>query len=231
VTKSKTIKILLVDDEPLFRTGLADTIAKRLKQKVSFVECDDPFIAARIYDEEAPDLAIFDILFGNPEGGRRDKFGLQGIEQIMRSHPDAKIMVVSQCDDGGTIRKAFKLGIKTYVTKNEGTSEYVKAISETLEGREYYTQTVSAEIMQQVIEDKPFTLSLLDEREKEIVRLYALGHTNEEIAATVNLTIKTVRLLFQQIKQKTKIGRTQQLVVLAINEQLIDPNNYEFISD
>jgi two-component system response regulator NreC len=149
--------------------------------------------------------------------------GIEAIPDLLRESPESKVLVLSMQDDPAYVREAFGAGASGYVLKEAADAEVVAAVREVASGQRYVhpalgARLVAAEAEERVrAEEDP-----LSEREHEILRLLALGHTNQEIAGQLYLSVRTVETHRAHIMQKLRIQTRAELVRYALEQGMLD---------
>jgi two-component system response regulator NreC len=163
-----------------------------------------------------PDVVLLDVVMPG-------RSGIDAIPDLLNESPQTCVLVLSMQDDPAYVREAFAAGAKGYVLKEAADSEVVGAIREVAEGRQYVhpalgARLVAAEAEQRTrAEEDP-----LSDREREVLRLLALGHTNQEIAAMLFLSVRTVETHRAHVMQKLRIGTRAELVRYALGAGLLE---------
>jgi two-component system response regulator NreC len=163
-----------------------------------------------------PDVVLLDVVMPG-------RSGIDAIPDLLNESPQTSVLVLSMQDDPAYVREAFAAGAKGYVLKEAADSEVVGAIREVAEGRQYVhpalgARLVAAEAEQRTrAEEDP-----LSDREREVLRLLALGHTNQEIAQTLFLSVRTVETHRAHIMQKLRLSTRAELVRYALSEDLLE---------
>ena len=209
-----TIRIMLVDDHAVVRAG----VRRLLEQDNRFLvvsECDSGERAYQQFGEYLPDITVIDLSM--PGMG-----GLEAISRITARYPTAKLLVLSMHENAAFASQALKAGAKGYLSKNSLAEELVNALDSIVKGQTYINASISKQIAQQFLNATENPLQILSAREFEIFRLLAEGIDNNAIAATLNISPKTVANYQTSIKQKLSINSPVELVRLAIRSGLID---------
>ena len=209
-----TIRIMLVDDHAVVRAG----VRRLLEQDNRFLvvsECDSGERAYQQFGEYLPDITVIDLSM--PGMG-----GLEAISRITARYPTAKLLVLSMHENAAFASQALKAGAKGYLSKNSLAEELVNALDSIVKGQTYINASISKQITQQFLNATENPLQILSAREFEIFRLLAEGVDNNAIAATLNISPKTVANYQTSIKQKLSINSPVELVRLAIRSGLID---------
>ena len=209
-----TIRIMLVDDHAVVRAG----VRRLLEQDARFLvvaECDSGERAYQQFGEYLPDITVMDLSM--PGMG-----GMEAIGRIITRYPTAKLLVLSMHENAAFASQALKAGAKGYLSKNSLAEELVNALDSIVKGQTYINASISKQIAQQFLNATENPLQILSAREFEIFRLLAEGVDNNAIAATLNISPKTVANYQTSIKQKLSINSPVELVRLAIRSGLID---------
>ena len=209
-----TIRIMLVDDHAVVRAG----VRRLLEQDTRFLvvaECDSGERAYQQYGEHLPDITVIDLSM--PGMG-----GMEAIGRIIARYPTAKLLVLSMHENAAFASQALKAGAKGYLSKNSLAEELVNALYSIVKGQTYINASINKQIAQQFLNATENPLQILSAREFEIFRLLAEGVDNTAIAATLNISPKTVANYQTSIKQKLGINNSVELVRLAIRSGLID---------
>jgi two-component system, NarL family, nitrate/nitrite response regulator NarL len=206
-------RIVLVDDHPLFREGVASALD--LEPDFEIVgQGDDAAAAVRLAHELMPDVMVLDISMAG--GG-----GLQAARSISAIYPVIKIIMLTVSEAEEDVLGAFKAGARGYVLKGVGGSEIVRILRSILAGEPYVTPKLAASLLGEArhIQSKSSAeadlLSELTRRENEILELVALGKSNKEVALVLNLTEKTIKYNMTNILQKLQVRNRVEAALLA----------------
>jgi DNA-binding NarL/FixJ family response regulator len=201
-----TPRIVLVDDHPLFRRGVADLL--RAAGTVEVVgEASDAAGALRQVTELLPDIVLLDIRL---EPGS----GIAMIHKLIEVHPAVRIIVLTMYDEPAFQRAAQAAGAHGYVSKRATDTKLLAAVDAVWVGQNFF------EFGARPVE--PSTPKLTA-REREVVRGIALGYTNREIADRLDLSIKSVESYRARVIQKFGFGSRAELVRYAFQSGLLDP--------
>jgi two-component system, NarL family, response regulator NreC len=163
-----------------------------------------------------PDVILLDVVMP-------DQSGLEIIPTLVKEHPDVGILVLSMQDDPQYVREAFAAGARGYVLKEAADSEVVAAVREVADGGRYVHPELGARLVaaesqeRRRAEEDP-----LSERESEVLRLLALGHTNQEIAKQLFISVRTAETHRAHIMQKLRLASRAELVRYALDRGLMD---------
>jgi DNA-binding NarL/FixJ family response regulator len=210
---SRTKKsVLIVDDHPMMRQGLAQLIDHEPDLSAS-AEADTAAQALNLIAARKPDLVLADISLP-------DKNGLELLKDIQVFHPDLPVLVVSMHDETLYAERALRAGARGYIMKQEGGTKLMQAIRQVLAGQIYVSEKMSARILELFSGHHPaggdFPLEGLSDREFEIFQLIGAGKGTRDIAALLHLSVKTVEVHRANIKRKLKLNTGAEVVRYAI---------------
>ncbi len=211
----RRLRILLVDDHRVVRAGLRMLLAAEPDLEVVDEAGDvrDAVFKAR---RHTPDMIVLDVML--PDGD-----GDEAIGRLQAEAPDAKVLILSMEDTGHHVRRAFGNGANGYVLKDAAEEELVSAIREVARGGRYLHPALGAKMVQAEIEERDRAASdPLSDREREVLRLLAQGHTNQEIAAQLYISVRTAETHRAHIMQKLRFTTRSELVRYAIDQGMLD---------
>ncbi|MCK5312583.1 MAG: response regulator transcription factor [Desulfobacteraceae bacterium] len=214
-------KIILVEDHPIFRLGLAEIInqeedltvcgwAKNLTQGLKAIET------------HAPDLVIADITL-------EDSDGIDFVKQAKQKYKDLPVLVLSMHDEHLYAQRALHAGARGYIMKQEAMESVISAIHHVLEGKIFLNDCIKDQIISNIsnqsVEDANSPDKLLTDRELEVFKLIGLGLSSREIAEKLFLSIKTIGTYRERIKDKLNLKHANELLRCAVHfdktEQII----------
>ncbi|HEY3444797.1 MAG TPA: response regulator transcription factor [Myxococcales bacterium] len=201
-------RVMLAEDHQVVREGLRALLASEPDLEV-VGDAADGLSALALAEKLSPEVVVMDV--GLP--------GLGGIEVTRRLHqsrPDLQIVVLSMHDDAPTVDAALRAGARGYVLKGSGFSQLRDAIRTVARGEVYLSAGVSEYVLQGYLQAKEPPEDPLSEREREVLKLVAEGHTGREIAALLGLKPKTVENHRARICEKLDIHTTAGLVRYAL---------------
>jgi len=208
------IRLLIVDDHQLVRSGL-----RRLLEGEEDLTVEDEAgtaaDAVRLARLHKPDVILLDVVM--PGGS-----GLDAIPEIREAAPEAKIVALSMQDDPSYVRQAFAAGASGYVLKEAADDELLAAVHEVAAGGNYVDPQLGARLA--AADSAAAAASAedpLSDREREVLRLLALGHTNQEIASQLYLSVRTAETHRARIMQKLGLETRAELVRHAIDRGLL----------
>jgi DNA-binding NarL/FixJ family response regulator len=203
-----TLRVLIVDDHAVVRTGLRLLLDTQPDMETvgEAGSVDEAIVGAR---ELEPDLVLLDLTMpGKP--------GLQAMPDLLREHPDLKVMILSMEDDPRYVRDAFAAGARGYLLKEAVANEVVVAIREVAAGGRYVHPELGARLVDTDRSTGPPADNPLSEREREVLTLLALGHTNHEIAKQLFISVRTAEAHRAHIMKKLNLASRAELVRYAI---------------
>lgn len=205
-------RVIIVDDHPIFRMGMAEL----LNQEDDFDVCgvaEDITSARSVIQEHAPELAIIDITLAGDNG-------LDLVKELSAQKEALQILVLSMHDEQVWAERAIRAGARGYIMKKEASENVILALRNIRAGKIH----VSANIMDRLLDRlqlKPETsaapsVDLLTDRELEVFRLIGAGLSTREIAERMKLGIKTIGTYRDRVKQKLAIKTAAELIRRAV---------------
>jgi DNA-binding NarL/FixJ family response regulator len=207
------LTILLVDDHPVVREGYRRLLERIPGYKV-VAEAHDATSAYQAYRKARPDVVVMDLSL--PGVG-----GIEALRHIRQWDRAARILIFTMHSGAGFALKAFEAGAAGYVTKGSDAAELVSSIAVVARGGRAMSDDVAQEIAAERLARPSSPLDELSPRETEILRLVASGWSDEEVAASLHLSLKTVRNYHYQIKAKVGARTDAHLVWLAMGMGLV----------
>jgi DNA-binding NarL/FixJ family response regulator len=210
-----TIRVLIVDDHAVVRSGLRRVLdAEPDIETVGEAATAERAIFEAI--ENKPDVVLLDVMM--PE-----TTGIEGMPALLQAVPDAKVLVLSMQDDPRYVREAFDAGASGYVLKEAADTEVVSAVRAVAMGGRYVQPILGARLVAaEADERKRAEADPLSDREREVLRLLALGHTNQEIAGMLYISVRTAETHRAHIMQKLRLSSRAELVRYALENGLIE---------
>ena len=212
------IRVLLADDHAVLRAGLRVLINGQPDMEV-VGEAATGEEAWRQADAVKPDVVLLDLTM--PGMG-----GVEATERIVRDCPGVRVLVLTMHDDVAYLRSVLAAGAASYVLKRSADTELLSAIRITHRGGTYLEPSLAGDIVQDALgrrgrpgEDS--ARSPLSEREREVLRLVAQGHTNQEIADRLSLSVKTVETYRARLMTKLGLRTRADLVRYALSVGLL----------
>jgi two-component system response regulator NreC len=209
--RPETIRVVIADDHSVVRRGLRQLLEG--EEGVEIVaEAQDLPGARRYVRGHRPDVLVLDL---NMPGGS----SLEAIPELRAEFPETQIVVLTMQNEPAYARQALSEGVLGYVLKEAADAELVEAVRRAAAGDSYLNPRLGAKVAAQPTPGPPGGLS---EREVEVLRMIALGHTNAEIAEGLYLSVRTVETHRAHIQQKLRLGSRSELVRYALEHGLID---------
>ena len=216
MSKAKAkIRVLVVDDHAVVRSGLRLLLEKEHDLDV-VAEAGDVREAVLEARATKPDVVLMDVVMPG-------QTGIEGIPLVQKEAPEAKVLLLSMQDDPQYVRQAFGAGASGYVLKEAADTEVVAAIREVAAGGSYVDPALGAKLAAADAEPtRRADADPLSEREREVMRLLALGHTNQEIAKLLFISVRTAETHRAHIMQKLRLTTRAELVAYAIDHGLLE---------
>jgi len=213
MSEAKTVKIIIVDEHPLFIRGLASLIETKPEYKI-VGEASELDGAMAIALKEKPDLAIVEINMGNESG-------MDLIPRLRSQNPDTAIMVLSMYDERYYSERVLRLGARGYIMKTEAADKVLDAIRTIASGKVYLSDTEQERILitgesRRGGKDWIISMRKLSDRELQIFSCIGKGLGIIEIANKFNISTKTIDNHKDHIKRKLHCNSSQELRRLAI---------------
>ena len=206
-------RILIVDDHPLMRKGLAMTIGAEPDLEV-VAQVENAEDALEALEETEPGLAIVDISLPGMSG-------LELLKHMQALRPELPVLVVSRHDESLYAERAIRAGARGYVMKLEAADVIVKAIRRVLNGGIYVSDEINERLLLGMAKGRDSLakspLEVLSDRELEVFELTGRGRSTREIAEKLYLSIKTVESYRARIKEKLNLNNAAELMQHAVN--------------
>jgi DNA-binding NarL/FixJ family response regulator len=209
-----TIKLILVDDHAVVRSGLRRLLELN-KQVEVIAEADSGEQAYQCYGELKPDIVVMDISM--PGMG-----GLESARRIIKRYPTAKIIIFSMHETASFASQAIKSGVKGYVTKTGAAEDLTSAVLEVANGKTFLSAEVAQKIALETLSGQDDPIHQLSGREFEVFRLLVEGKKVEEVAEMLKISQKTVANYYTMIKQKLGVTSPIDMVRFAIRHGLVE---------
>jgi two-component system response regulator NreC len=211
------IRVLIVDDHALVREGIVALL--KCSEDIDVVaSASDGIEAIEKAKKFRPDIVIMDIAM--PKLG-----GLEATLEIKRSDPAAKILILTQYDDKEYVSRFLKAGVSGYLLKRAVGSDLLSAISAIMAGETYLHPSIASKVVDCYLGKDTMpaegSYEMLTDREKQILKLIAEGHTHKEVASMLNISPKTVIAHQTNILEKLGLENRSGLIRFAISHGII----------
>jgi two-component system invasion response regulator UvrY len=215
---SGRLRILLVDDHPIVRQGVRQTLADTVEagEVVEIGEASTPQEALNLVRQREWDAVILDI--GLPGRG-----GLDVLKDIKQEAPRLPVLVLTMHSEDQYAVRAIRAGAAGYLTKGTGSGKLIDAIRKVVSGGRYISAEVAERLAVELTIDATQPLhALLSDREFDVLRFIASGQTVGEIAERLALSAKTVSTYRARILQKMRLKNNAELMHYALTNHLLD---------
>jgi two-component system response regulator NreC len=210
-----SVSVLVVDDRPSARAGLALLVSAEDDLEV-IGEAGSPNDAVAKARALRPDVIVLD-------AGLCKQGEIALVHELAQAHPPGKALVLSVQDEPQDLREALDLGASGYVLKQAVETELVRAIQEVAAGGRYAPPELGARLIAaEMAEQRRADEDPLSDREREVLRLLALGHTNQEIAEKLFISVRTAEAHRAHIMQKLRLSTRAELVQYALGTGLLE---------
>lgn len=220
LTRTRTIRVLVVDDHAVLRSGLRVLLNGQPDMQV-VGEASDGGDAVREALRLRPDVVLMDVALTGESG-------LDATRRIKTEAPDVKVLVLSMYDDESYLRRALEVGASGYALKRAADTDLLSAIRAVARDEVYLHPALTRVLVSDLLRREAPNPALsrpdapkLTERESEVLRLVALGHTNQEIAETLYLSVKTVESYKGRLMEKLGLRGRAALVRYAVDAGLL----------
>jgi DNA-binding NarL/FixJ family response regulator len=205
------IKILLVDDHPLVREGLANLIRQQPDMEV-YGEAESEPQALQMIGSALPDAAVVDISLENGSG-------LELIKNIKAMHPAVAMLALSMHDESLYAERALRAGARGYLMKREAAKKVIQGIRTVVAGQLFVSEKIAALMAERFVQGRPGPASpvdLLSDRELEVFQLLGAGQGTRQIADHLHVGFKTVQAYSARIKEKLNLANATELLRAAM---------------
>jgi NarL family two-component system response regulator LiaR len=208
------IRVLIVDDHLVVRTGIRALLARQPDLEVVSEACDGMEAVAEAIRLQ-PDVILMDLVMPRLDG-------IAAIKQIIASQPAARILVLTSFEADDKVFPAIHAGALAYTLKDFGPAELVRAIQRVYRGESSLHPAIARKVLQELAHppQHPPTSDPLTEREVEVLRLVARGESNQEIATALGIGEGTVRGHVSNILSKLHLASRTQAALYALRERL-----------
>jgi DNA-binding NarL/FixJ family response regulator len=217
----KKHKVFIVEDHRLFREGLKSMLDNR--DDIDIVgEAEDGLQAVRRIRRTTPDLVLLDLSM--PKMG-----GISVMKEVKRDLPETRILALTIHESDQFVLEAFDAGADGYCIKDASRKELMLAVDSLLEGKTYISPDISDHVMEGYLTGRKklkenSRWDTVTQREREVLKLLAEGHTNKDIADFLHISVKTVEKHRANLIGKLDLHNIAQLTAYAIENGLVETN-------
>lgn len=215
----KQIKVLLAEDHTLVRAGIR-ALVQKLEEVEVIAEAGDGREALRIIETHHPDVVLMDIAMSGLNG-------LEATARITKEFPNVRVIILSMHANEEYVLQALRAGAMGYLLKDAGTAELELAIRSVAREETYLSPAISKHVVSDYVRrmgGEPSSLERLTRRQREILQLIAEGHSTQEIAQMLSISVKTVETHRSQLMERLDIHDVASLVRYAIRVGLVTTN-------
>jgi len=215
MTRTNPVRVVIVDDHRLFRSG----VRAELGDSVEVVgEADDVATAVEVVSRTAPDVVLLDVHL--PGGG-----GVEVLRQLLPALPDVRFLAVSVSDAADDVIGTIRAGARGYVTKTISGAELAAAVNRVADGDAVFSPRLAGFVPDAfAATDVPSIdpeLDALTAREREVLRLIARGYAYKEIAKELFISVKTVETHVSSVLRKLQLSNRHELTRWATDRRLV----------
>ena len=212
VLAAKKARVLVVDDHPIVRQGLA-LLINREHDLLVCGEAENAHKAMQSIAAAKPDILVVDISLNGPDG-------LDLLKDVRSRFPELPVLILSMHDESIYAERALRAGAQGYIMKQEATEKVLVALRRILAHEIYLSERIANRMLQRYIgsqgAQRPASITDLTDRELEVFRLIGEGHSTRQIAEELHISIKTVESYQAHIKEKLSLRSARELVQHAI---------------
>jgi DNA-binding NarL/FixJ family response regulator len=215
----KQIKVLLAEDHTLVRAGIR-ALVQKLEEVEVIAEAGDGREAIRLIETHHPDVVLMDIAMSGLNG-------LEATARITKEFPNVRVIILSMHANEEYVLQALRAGAVGYLLKDAGTAELELAIRSVAREETYLSPAISKHVVSDYVRrmgGEPSSLERLTRRQREILQLIAEGHSTQEIAQMLSISVKTVETHRSQLMERLDIHDVASLVRYAIRVGLVTTN-------
>ena len=215
------IRVLIADDQPLFRRGL--NVVLHTEERIDVIaEAEDGEEAIQKAEELAPDVVLMDVRMPKVNG-------IQAARAIRDLVPSTKILMLTVSDEEDDLFQAIKAGANGYLLKEVSVEEVAEAVRAVVQGQTLITPSMASKLLNEFVnldrrvnEKQQLPSPTLTTRELEVLKLVAKGMSNREIADELYISENTVKNHVRNILEKLHLHSRMEAVIYAVKERLLD---------
>ncbi len=209
---SSKFRLLLVDDHPVFRRGIAGLISDEPDFEVA-AEASDSLTALTAMREKEPDLALVDVSLPSHNG-------IELVKLMLAERPKLKILMLSMHDESLYALRALRAGAKGYVMKAEAMTSVLEALRKVAGGEIYVSEKIANQLIFKAIKSDNAgvgsPVDSLSDRELEVLELLGRGYPSRDIAERLHLSVKTIETHRAHIKEKMNFKDASEMIRFAV---------------
>jgi len=212
MNNSQTIRVMLVDDHNVVRSGLA-TFLRAYDDLELVAEAKNGLEAVKLCNEEQPDVILMDLMMPEIDG-------IAATRAILADHAEIKIIAMTSFEEEELVQGVLAAGAISYLIKNVTSDELAKAIRDAFEGKSTLSPE-AARVLIQATRPTKQPLFELTEREQEVLNLVVQGLSNQQIADTLVISLATVNSHISNILSKLQVSSRAEAIAYAIKHKLV----------
>ena len=209
---SQTIRVMLVDDHNVVRSGLA-TFLRAFDDLELVGEAKNGLEAVKLCHEKQPDVILMDLMMPEMDG-------IAATRTILQEYPEIKIIAMTSFEDEELVQGVLAAGAISYLIKNVTSDELAKAIRDAASGRSTLSPE-AARVLVQATRPTKQPLYDLTEREMDVLKLVVQGQSNRQIAETLVISLATVKAHISNILSKLQVSSRAEASAYAIRHKLV----------
>jgi NarL family two-component system response regulator LiaR len=211
MNSSQIIKVMLVDDHNVVRSGLA-TFLRAYDDLELMAEAKNGLEAVNLCHKEKPDVILMDLMMPEMDG-------IAATQSILAEHPNIKVIAMTSFEDEELVHGVLAAGAISYLLKNITSDELAKAIREAVSGRSTLSPEAATALIHATLPTKQPACDLT-EREMEVLNLVVQGQSNQQIANAMVISIATVKAHISNILSKLQVSSRAEAIAYAIRHKL-----------
>ena len=215
------IKIILIDDHTLFRSGIKALLSRQEDLEV-IGEAADGLAGVKLVEQLQPDIVLLDLDMPVMNGR-------EALAQILSARPEQTVVMLTVSEDSDDLTECMRIGARGFLLKNINADFLLESIRKAVDGDNVFSPEMTARLVQSLI--RPNTpqpagaLDTLTPREMEILGHLAAGHSNKVIARKLDLAESTIKVHVQSILRKLELSSRVQAAVYAVQHKVPQPND------
>jgi NarL family two-component system response regulator LiaR len=209
---SQTIRVMLVDDHNVVRSGLA-TFLRAYDDLELVGEAKNGFEAVNLFHQKKPDVILMDLMMPEMDG-------IAATRAILADYPEIKVIAMTSFEEEEFVHGVLAAGAISYLLKNVSADELARAIRDAFSGRSTLAPE-AARVLVQATRPSNQPWDALTEREREVLNLVVQGHNNQQIAEALVISLATVKAHISSILSKLQVSSRTEAIAYAIKHKLV----------